>query len=226
MSGPPPEGAAPNGGAGDMSAEQGAPVPRGEGQAGSAPTSGADGGAPQAAGGGARSQTEGVDDPALMRFDVPVQYAQDAISDPVSLSGVVDGDCSGRLVIDLLGQPKGEPGDQPADGGDALDGPITRLELDGKATFTLKAPKGVSGAISASCDVNGDGAISKGDLISRPLELETLTADKAELTLKLEGVGAIMAPARDGGLRGDGGPPAVLNSPVPQSGEQQEISGR
>lgn len=148
-----------------------------------------------------------------MRLDVPIQSVQADIVGGVTLSGVVTGECTGRLVIDLMPPPSGpppEPGSQPDDGEESVGGPLTRLELDTVGAFSMKVPEGATGALAALCDADGDGVIGRDDLASEAVELDALAASVADLALAL-------APASDPGTtRGGEGKP---DSPGPDGGQ-------
>lgn len=161
-----------------------------------------------------------------MRLDVPVQTAQDDISDPVVISGSVLGECTGALVLDVVPPPVGpppEPGSQPSEGGDELFGPLTRAQLVGAGPFTMKVPRGASGALSAICDADSDGAVGRGDLVSEAVEFTDISA-------ALEGVELLLTPAElpsgppaegagvGGGTPAAGAPPAAIAPPEPGEG--------
>ena len=94
------------------------------------------------------------------------QKTQDDIKtkDSVSISGVVQGECSGLIRVDaidtsVLGAPKE---------GEGVPGPVTSLELDAVGSFEIFVPKGTSVQLTALCDNNRDNKITEtDDLLSR-----------------------------------------------------------
>jgi len=227
----PPKEGTPAGGGPGAGGPGGPGRPGGGGPGGGGPGAlGAPGAAP--AGGGTPGTGPGspgvVGSPGgdvVMRLDVPVQTTQDDISDAVVVSGSVQGECAGALVLDVVPPPIGpppEPGSQPPDGGDELFGPLTRAQLVGAGPFTMKVPRGASGALSAICDADGDGAVGRGDMVSEAVEFKDISTALDGVELRLAPAELPEGPPAVGAGVGGGTPaagsPAAATAP-PQTGE-------
>lgn len=211
--GGPPGGGAPggppDGGAGGPP-DGGAGGPPG-GNAGGPPGGGAGGppGGAAAGAGGPPTPGGGIGE-AVMRLDMPVRVEQADIEGGLTLSGTVQGDCPGTLVIDLMPPPAGpgpDAGAPPEEGGGPMGGPITRLEMSAAGAFSMKIPAGTTGAVAAVCDSDGDGLVGTGDLGSEAVELGEVTASRSGLVLTLTAASAPGGPPPDAEDSAPDGPP-------------------
>ena len=107
------------------------------------------------------------------------------------LSGRVDGDCGGKLRIDVLSASatSGEPGKV---------GPLTALEMSATGAFEIAIPEGDKVELSAICDVDGDDRIGSGDLVSAPNSAAGLSKAKSGIKLSLESLSAVPNPEAGG----------------------------
>ena len=107
------------------------------------------------------------------------------------LSGRVDGDCAGKLRIDVLSTSgtSGEPGKV---------GPLTALEMSATGAFEIAIPEGDKVELSAICDVDGDDRIGSGDLVSAPNSAAGLSKAKSGIKLSLESLSAVPNPEEGG----------------------------
>ena len=107
------------------------------------------------------------------------------------LSGLVEGDCGGKLRIDVLSgsASSGEPGKV---------GPLTALELSGTGVFEIAIPEGDKVELTAICDVDGDDRIGSGDLVSAPNSAVGLSKAKDGIKLSLDSLSAVPNPEEGG----------------------------
>ena len=108
-----------------------------------------------------------------------------------TLSGSVEGDCDGRLRIDVLSATPAAP-----DAGQL--GPLSALDLEEAGAFEVVAPEGDTVELSAICDLNGDDRIGSGDAISAPGGAQGLSASKSGLKLVLEPLAGVPNPEEGG----------------------------
>ncbi|MEC7987621.1 MAG: hypothetical protein VX278_20810 [Myxococcota bacterium] len=146
---------------------------------------GATGGAPGGAPGGVLHDIE----------KLKAQQSQEEIleGDNVKIRGVIKGECSGSLILDVLSLT-----DSPADA--QTKGPLTGKKLDGTGEFVIAVPKDASVSITALCDENNDQRITeKDDKLSPGARLGKMDADKENVELVLE---SIQSPSTAGGAPG------------------------
>ena len=166
----------------------GAPAADGGGaakaQAGGAPNAG---GAPPKPSGGAPVQGQPAGGVLLDMEQMGAQLTQTAIQEAefVTVSGRVDGDCSGNVRVDVI-DTSNLGG--PTEGGE-LGGPITTLELDAPGDFQVAIPKGRSVNLTALCDGDKDGKITaESDKLSLGARLGVVDADTDGVELVLEAI--------------------------------------
>lgn len=146
--------------------------------------------------GGAPVQGQPAGGVLLDMSQMAAQQTQDAIREAefVTISGVVEGDCSGNVRVDVI-DTSNLGG--PTEGGE-LGGPITTLDLDAPGDFQVVIPKGRSVNLTALCDGDKDEKITaESDKLSLGARLGVVDADTDGVKLVLE---AIQPPK--------GGPPA------------------
>jgi hypothetical protein len=170
-----PAGAPPNVG-GDMQGQQG--------QGGGTPSAGATGTQ------GPSGKPGGV----LMDMEqMKAQRSQEQIEtlEHVTISGVIEGECTGILRLDAIGT---EDLGGPQDGGE-MKGPISTKVLETVGEFTLLIPKGASVNVAALCDGDGNNKITADvDQLSLGARLGVVDDDVSDVTLTLE---AIKPPSGD-----------------------------
>ena len=109
----------------------------------------------------------------------------------VTISGTIDGECTGILRLDAIGT---EDLGGPQDGGD-MKGPITTKVLETVGEFTFMVPKGSSVNIAALCDGDKNNKITADvDQLSLGARLGVVDEDVSDVTLTLE---AIKPPSGD-----------------------------
>lgn len=169
---------------------QGGPPQNGQGiantQNGSAPGSGNDG-QPSPPKGGAPVQGQPAGGVLLDMTQMVAQQTQTEIleAEHVTISGVVQGDCSGNIRVDVI-DTSNLGG--PTEGGE-LGGPITTLELDVSGDFQIAIPKGRSVNLTALCDGDKDEKITaESDKLSLGARLGVVDADTEGVTLVLEAI--------------------------------------
>ena len=178
QAGKPPGGGAGAGGAGAGGA--------GAGQQGGTAAPGA-GGAPPTPPGGAPVQGQPAGGVLLDMGQMAAQQSQDAIRETefVTISGVVEGDCSGNVRVDVI-DTSNLGG--PTEGGE-LGGPITTLDLDAPGDFQVVIPKGRSVNLTALCDGDKDGKITaESDKLSLGARLGVVDSDTDGVSLVLEAI--------------------------------------
>ena len=117
--------------------------------------------------------------------------AQIETLDHVTISGTIDGECTGILRLDAIGT---EDLGGPQDGGE-MKGPITTKILETVGEFTLMVPKGASVNVAALCDGDKNNKITADvDQLSLGARLGIVDEDKSDVTLTLE---AIKPPSGD-----------------------------
>ena len=174
QSGKPPGGGAP-------ASDGGGAAPN---QAGGAPNTG---GAPPTPSGGAPVQGQPAGGVLLDMNQMTAQLTQTAIQETefVTVSGRVDGDCSGNVRVDVI-DTSNLGG--PTEGGE-LGGPITTLELDAPGDFQVAIPKGRSVNLTALCDGDKDGKITaESDKLSLGARLGVVDSDTDGVELVLEAI--------------------------------------
>ena len=109
----------------------------------------------------------------------------------VTISGKIDGECTGVLRLDAIGT---EDLGGPQDGGE-MKGPITTKVLETVGEFTLMVPKGASVNVAALCDGDKNNKITADvDQLSLGARLGVVDEDVSDVTLTLE---AIKPPSGD-----------------------------
>ena len=117
--------------------------------------------------------------------------AQIETLDHVTISGSIDGECTGILRLDAIGT---EDLGGPQDGGE-MKGPITTKILETVGEFTLMIPKGASVNVAALCDGDKNNKITADvDQLSLGARLGIVDEDTSGVTLTLE---AIKPPSGD-----------------------------
>ena len=109
----------------------------------------------------------------------------------VTISGKIDGECTGVLRLDAIGT---EDLGGPQDGGE-MKGPITTKVLEAVGEFTFMIPKGSSVNVAALCDGDKNNKITADvDQLSLGARLGVVDEDVSDVTLTLE---AIKPPSGD-----------------------------
>ena len=180
-----------NGGGNTMGKPAGAPPNVGgdmQDQAG-----GQGGGTPSAGGAGTQGPS-GKPGGVLMDMEqMKAQRSQEQIEtlEHVTISGVIEGECTGILRLDAIGT---EDLGGPQDGGE-MKGPISTKVLETVGEFTLLIPKGSSVNVAALCDGDGNNKITADvDQLSLGARLGVVDDDVSDVTLTLE---AIKPPSGD-----------------------------
>ena len=170
----------PGGGAPAASGGGGSTAP----QTGGAPNAG---GSPPTPSGGAPVQGQPAGGVLLDMEQMNAQQTQSAIreADFVTISGRVDGECSGNVRVDVI-DTSNLGG--PTEGGE-LGGPITTLDLDAPGDFQVAIPKGRSVNLTALCDGDKDGKITaESDKLSLGARLGVIDTDTDGVELVLESI--------------------------------------
>ena len=126
--------------------------------------------------------TEGDPQAGEINLEAP-QLTQDKVktSDHYVVKGTVEGECEGRLRIEVL-DAAAKPPPPGAKGG----GPLSALDLSSSGAFSVLVPAGKTINLSAVCDTNNDGVINGlTDAVSAPGPGDGITGEKAGVTLTL-----------------------------------------
>ena len=123
------------------------------------------------------------DNASGVRLDLTVMKPQlsiENITDPVTVSGVISGNCTGNIRVDAeqndLQIPEGKP----------LPGPLVAITLSSVGEFSFPVPRGKSISLVAFCDQDKNQKIEQTvDLSSAPQNLGILEADQGNIELKL-----------------------------------------
>lgn len=164
--------------------------------AGAPPAAGGDtmGGGTGGTGGAAGTGTAGKPGGVLMDMEqMKAQKKQDQIAsvDHVTIQGMINGECSGVLRLDVIGT---EDLGGPQDGGE-MKGPITTKVLETTGAFSIAIPRGASVNLAALCDGDNNNKITAdADQLSLGARLGIVDEDITDVTLTLE---AIKPPSGD-----------------------------